>query len=217
MQQDQVVRRFIVVGMLLALPALVALLSMDRYQFHVAMNAVHTPWADVFFRYFTHVADGLVPTALALAMLAVSYRAFLMVGLSCGISAIVAQVLKRQVFAHMHRPVRFQEELGNNMRWVNDLELHHHFSFPSGHATAAFSMCLALAVVIGGRRWAIPLALLAGLLAYSRVYLSQHFTEDVLAGAAVGTATAYVVYRWLYRSSFSHKPWLDRRAFQRPK
>lgn len=212
-----VARRFMVVGILLAVPALVALLSMDRYQFHVAMNAVHTPQADVFFTHFTHVADGLVPTALALVMLMVNYRAFLMVGLSCGLSAIVTQFLKRQVFAHMHRPVRFQEELGDGMQWVNDLELHHHFSFPSGHATAAFSMCLALAVVIGKRQWAIPLALLAGLLAYSRVYLSQHFTEDVLAGAAVGSAATYAVYRWLYRSPFSMRPWLERRPFQRLK
>ena len=44
----------------------------------------------------------------------------------------------------------------------------------------------------------------------SRVYLSQHFTEDVLAGATIGTMVTYLVYRWLYTAPFSKRPWLDR-------
>jgi len=45
------------------------------------------------------------------------------------------------------------------------------------------------------------------------VYLSQHFTEDILVGAAIGTVTALVVYQWLYRSAFSERSFLDRRLF----
>ncbi|MBK7084793.1 MAG: phosphatase PAP2 family protein [Flavobacteriales bacterium] len=98
---------------------------------------------------------------------------------------------------------------------VDGVTMHHHFSFPSGHATAAFSMCLALAVIDGQRRTGWAWALLACILAFSRVYLSQHFTEDVLAGALVGTGTAVVVYHPLFRASFSHRPWLDRRPFRK--
>ena len=54
------------------------------------------------------------------------------------------------------------------------------------------------------------LALLAGLLAFTRVYLSQHFTEDALCGACIGTITAWAAYRWLYISRFSSRSWLNR-------
>ena len=67
-------------------------------------------------------------------------------------------------------------------------------SFPSSHAANIF----ALAVVLG-RRWrrAVPLFLaVAVLVGISRVYLNRHWTSDVLAGAAIGVATALLVTRW---------------------
>ena len=63
---------------------------------------------------------------------------------------------------------------------------------------------------IFGRPWiAAALAILAGLLAFSRIYLSQHFVEDVLCGAIIGTGTSWLVYWWLYRSAFAQRSWLD--------
>ena len=67
-------------------------------------------------------------------------------------------------------------------------------SFPSGHATASMALfgylAYALARDLPGRRprfeigfWAVMLVLLIG---FSRVFLSVHFTTDVLAGFMVG-------------------------------
>lgn len=204
---------FLIVAVAFAVPALIAVWSTGQLELHGWMNRHHPGWADRFFAVFTHVADGLVPTGLALLLLAFKdVRSFLMMGLSCGLSAIVAQFLKRSVFADHHRPVKFQEQLPD-LHWVQGIDLHHHFSFPSGHATAAFAMCLALAVIINRTSWGAALAFLAALLAYSRVYLSQHFTEDILAGAALGTVTALFVQHWLYAGKLSSKPWMDRRLF----
>jgi membrane-associated phospholipid phosphatase len=47
-------------------------------------------------------------------------------------------------------------------------------------------------------------------MAYSRVYLSQHFTEDVLAGAVVGTCTGIAVYFLVYRGRWGRNAALDR-------
>ena len=211
MSRDRVVLLFLAVAMMFAVPALCAVLLTDQLELHSAINRYHAGWADLFFRFITHLADGLVPTALALLFLCFgTLRSFLMMGLSCGLSAIVAQLLKRQVFDHVHRPFMFREQL-NDMHWVQGVELHHHFSFPSGHSTAAFSMCLALAVIAARPRWAFLLAITASLMAFSRVYLSQHFTEDILAGAALGTLTAMLTWRWLYMGNFAERPWLDRR------
>lgn len=56
-------------------------------------------------------------------------------------------------------------------------------SFPSGHATAAFT---AAGLLSQGRRHAGPYYALAGLVAASRVYVRLHHTSDVAAGAALG-------------------------------
>lgn len=57
-------------------------------------------------------------------------------------------------------------------------------SFPSGHAAISF----AAATVLGfmNRKLGIFAFILAGLIAFSRVYLFVHFPTDVLAGAALG-------------------------------
>jgi membrane-associated phospholipid phosphatase len=103
------------------------------------------------------------------------------------------------------------------MLWVEGVELNSYFSFPSGHATAAFSMCLALAIIVGKVRWSAVFAVVAALLAYSRVYLSQHFLQDIMAGAALGTVVSFLVYLWLYRSVFAKRAWLARRVVHPPK
>lgn len=204
---------FLTVAVAFAIPAVVAVVGTGQLELHGWMNRHHPEWADRFFAVFTHLADGLVPTGLALLLLAIKdVRSFLMMGLSCGLSAIVVQLLKRLVFADHHRPSMFKEQLPD-LNWVEGVELHHHFSFPSGHSTAAFAMCLALAVIIDRARWAGLFAVMAVLLAFSRVYLSQHFTEDILAGAALGTVTALLVQQALYAGRLSSKPWMDRRLF----
>ena len=37
--------------------------------------------------------------------------------------------------------------------------------------------------------------ILAGLIAYSRVYLHVHFLSDVLVGAALGFVVAWIIYQ----------------------
>jgi membrane-associated phospholipid phosphatase len=64
----------------------------------------------------------------------------------------------------------------------------HSGSFPSGHATAAF----ACATVIAWRapRLAFPSFVLAGAIAWSRIYVGVHWPVDVLGGAALGILIA---------------------------
>lgn len=70
-------------------------------------------------------------------------------------------------------------------------------SFPSGHATVAF----AAASTIGHAypRLAVPAYLLAGTVAYSRIYLKRHYPTDVLAGALLGWVSAKLVWRYRER------------------
>jgi len=68
-------------------------------------------------------------------------------------------------------------------------------SFPSSHAANAAALALVL-----GMRWprlSPGFALLAALVALSRVYLNRHFLSDVLVGAAIGVALSWLTVRWL--------------------
>lgn len=69
----------------------------------------------------------------------------------------------------------------------------HDSSFPSDHATAAFSVATtALLWRMSGRRL---LLLGAVLIALARVYVGAHYPADVVVGGALGALWATVVYR----------------------
>lgn len=69
------------------------------------------------------------------------------------------------------------------------------WSFPSGHTAVACACAVAIAMSLGARRWRIwlPIAALAILMAFSRLYLFVHWPTDVLAGAVLGTGIGAVV------------------------
>lgn len=70
-------------------------------------------------------------------------------------------------------------------------------SFPSDHAGAAFA--IAFAVLFVSRRAGGWFLLAAGAVGLSRVLVGLHYPGDVLAGAAVGFAAAWLVHRFARR------------------
>jgi membrane-associated phospholipid phosphatase len=64
-------------------------------------------------------------------------------------------------------------------------------SFPSGHAASAFAFTYGVSRHLP---WlAVPLGLLATLVAYSRVHTGVHYPGDVLVGSVLGAGTATMV------------------------
>lgn len=64
--------------------------------------------------------------------------------------------------------------------------------FPSDHATAAFA--IAVAICLRKRAWGIFALVAATVLSIGRVALGVHYPSDVLAGAALGSAAALVLW-----------------------
>ena len=66
-------------------------------------------------------------------------------------------------------------------------------SFPSNHAVNASA--LATLVGLAARPLLLPALSLAGLVAYSRIYVGVHYPLDVLSGAALGVSVALLLSR----------------------
>lgn len=64
--------------------------------------------------------------------------------------------------------------------------------FPSDHATAAFA--IAVAILLRKREWGVFALAAAAVLSLGRVALGIHFPSDVLAGAALGAASALALW-----------------------
>ena len=69
-------------------------------------------------------------------------------------------------------------------------------SFPSGHASISFAGATFLQKRYGWR-YGIPAFLAAAFVGYSRVESDEHWTKDVLGGAAIGIASG-----WIFTSRF---------------
>jgi undecaprenyl-diphosphatase len=66
-------------------------------------------------------------------------------------------------------------------------------AFPSGHAATSFACAALLAWLTPLPK--IPLFVLAGLIAFSRVYVGVHYPLDALGGALLGLAVATALRR----------------------
>ena len=85
------------------------------------------------------------------------------------------------------RPTR----LGPDLPTARNVPMPKSSSFPSGHAASAFAFTYAVGRQLPGL--AVPLGLLAGGVAYSRVHTGVHYPGDVIVGSILGAGTATMV------------------------
>ncbi|AKL97778.1 glycosyltransferase family 39 protein [Endomicrobium proavitum] len=64
-------------------------------------------------------------------------------------------------------------------------------SFPSGHTQSVFAACAFMFMTVR-KYWYLYIILAVGM-GFERIYVGAHFPSDVVAGATVGTVTAYVI------------------------
>ena len=105
---------------------------------------------------------------------------------------LLTQFLKYVIFPGALRPtMHFGEGVLRLLDGVKQLETE---SFPSGHTSAAFSIATFLALFKSGRNWNLIFAFFALMVAYGRIYLSQHFMTDIYTGMLIGVSVTLLIF-----------------------
>jgi undecaprenyl-diphosphatase len=155
---------------------------------YAAVAATPTPTLDRVMRRVSHAADYSRLSMSAAAVLALtggpSGRRAAVLGLaSVGVSSVVVNLLVKPL-SRRRRPDR----AGQSVPFARHVRMPTSSSFPSGHSAAAFAFATGVGHVRPSA--AVPLRVLAALVAYSRVHTGVHYPGDVIAGSLMGGALA---------------------------
>ncbi len=202
----QKIKPFLIVQFIFILSISIILLNYNRIDAHLWVNQYHHTFFDYFFYLLTKSVEFWSCLIIYILVATLKNYKYALIGLiSYATSGLITQILKRNVFDD-DRPTYLIDHLRLIPEHFN-FEQHHHFSFPSGHTTAAFALFLFLAL-ISKKKWGWLFGLLACITAFSRVYLSQHFFIDILFGSLIGTTTTIIIFYLLNKKSFGE--WGDK-------
>ena len=211
---------FLALCLLLIVALGLALLFIPKGELHLFLCDRHTPARDIFYRYYTHVAEWF-PYVFCVAIL-------LFGRIGDGVfasSAMILSALTTQVFKHIlvkPRPLMWFSENRPDIQLplVDGVEMNLWYSFPSGHTTSFFALAFVASILINKSSiinhqssivLQILLVILATLGSYSRIYLSQHFAFDVFGGILSGVLITLLCYAIFCR--FEDKKWYNYRLF----
>ena len=210
---------FIALSLILIAVLGLALIYIPKDQLHLLLCNRHTPARDIFYRYYTHVAEWFPYVVCIAVLLFGRIGDGVFASAAMLLSALFTQIVKHIVVAP--RPFTwFSEHFPSiQLPLVDGVKMNLWYSFPSGHTTSFFALAFVASILItsklsGSSRSSsclvqLVLVLLATLGGYSRIYLSQHFALDVFAGALVGTLITLICYTVLYR--YEDKKWYNYR------
>ncbi len=168
-----------------------------REQSQIFINRLNSQFLDQFFKYVTYLGSGYF-FVLVIFLVAI-FRGKASGGL---IVAAILSTIFVQAFKHTiggYRPYAFFEMYSDySLHLVSGVKMLRMHSFPSGHTATAFAVFFYLAALTRKNWLKVSYLLLAVLVAYSRVYLSQHFVIDVVGGSFIGVLSSYVGLWWYY-------------------
>ena len=167
--------------------------------FSIIVNAFHNNFLDQFFKYITFLGDGRFVFLIALIYLFANKKYGISILISLIINTILIQVLKRVVFSNRFRPSFYFKNLIEDGSWnmIDGVELYEKFSFPSGHTASIFCLCMSICIFMKKKYFPLLLVLLAYIVGFSRIYLSQHFLIDVLAGGLIGSLIPILTFKYI--------------------
>lgn len=172
----------------------------SKLELFIALNSFHWIGFDYFFRFYTHLGDGIFYVlVILLFFLLKKYRIASALLFAFVVVAVLICVLKGIILAP--RPSLYFEEIDFVYHhFVAGVDLSRLGSFPSGHTATAFAMVTVLTLYSRDQKKSVLFFFAALLVGYSRIYLAQHFLLDVTVGMMLGTLIGmFSFYRIAHR------------------
>ncbi len=206
-------RVFFILHSLLFLLGSYPLVAFDNVALFLRFNHFHHPFLDQFFYYVTFLGSSTMYTLLMATLVVMQFNnRTLLIGIGSFVAmSTIVQFMKRIVFFDQLRPIALIPT-DTSLHFVEGVVPATHLSLPSGHAATIFTaVCLMQLILPKKSVWSSVFFLVgAAVVAYTRVYLCQHFYRDIYVGAWVGTWTTTVVYgvlmNWQVPSAWLDKP-----------
>ena len=199
---------YAIYGIIVSVLALLCFTISKERLFFVA-NANNSLFFDYFFYLITELGNTITYIIVLVLSLFYSRRLTFMLLLTLLISSILAQGLKHFVFEEHLRPLAYFGDKFqiHHLSISASLKMH---SFPSGHTVSAFALATVLVGFLNKQKYDLLLLFIAILVAYSRVYLGQHFVEDVVFGSTIGVFSGVFSNRIFHDESKFNKPLINR-------
>lgn len=159
----------------------------------LAVNSIHNPFLDFAFRYITDLGDGIFASAVVLLIFIFLRKEGWRALLTWGAPSLFTQLMKHKFYANHFRPSILMKDFVQ-LHYVDGIYINELNSFPSGHSTTAFAIFCYLSLINSNKKRGILFLLVAALTGISRIYLLQHFFEDVLAGSFIGVSFATIIF-----------------------
>jgi membrane-associated phospholipid phosphatase len=168
--------------------------SLDRLDQMSLINSFHSSWADLFFKIITSGAEITIPILFLGYLIWKKSDLLKPYVISYIFSTLLIQFLKLIVFKDALRPLAYFKGQAYSWHLVQNLLLSEYNIMPSGHTSAAWFMCFWISLAAKKPWITLLIVFYAMLVAYSRVYLFQHFPVDTAVGAMIGTGVSLFVY-----------------------
>lgn len=204
-------KSFLTIYLLFAVSVLFLITYAGKKEAQLAANQFHSPFFDAFFFYSTKIVEWFSILVIITILVFKGVKYALNGLLIYGIAALITLTLKRLVFVEAMRPT-FNNSDYRLIPAEFGLTQLTNLSFPSGHTTAAFTLFCYMAMITSKKGLGYLYGIIAVVVGYSRVYLSQHFFEDILAGATIGTLTTFVLFYFFDKIKYGNwaiKPLLN--------
>jgi membrane-associated phospholipid phosphatase len=182
-------------------------LNYSKTEMHIWANQINSPFFDTLFMYATHLGDGTMIAILTIVLLFVKYRYALAFLAGSLLTSGIVHLFKRLLLEEMYRPSKYFELFETYQLYlIEGINLRSLQSFPSGHTSTAFNVFLMLALLSKNQLLKFLYFILAMVVAYSRVYLSQHFFIDIAAGSVIAVVIMIFIF---YQAERVDRKWLE--------
>lgn len=177
-------RPFIIPYLILMLACIIIKLLYTKQQIYFGVNGLYSDFGDLVAPYITDLGNGWTIIIISAVLILFNYRTAFLMATTYAITSLSVQIVK--YIADADRPTLLYHDKLKMMHLVKGMYMLQFYSFPSGHTVTAFSTGLLVTYLAKNKNWGWLLFIAATLIGYSRMYLSQHFFEDVTVGSALG-------------------------------